>query len=232
MKASKLGKDQQLMWESYTQKINETYANVDVASANDAIDKNKEEILDNLDAIVKDSMSQGDWPWGSVEDFANDYETDAGVQEIIYSTIDGTFDQEDISIMSQRLGDSSANLDDEMKEALRSALVSDMLSNPQDYANTLEVTNRVPEGNIEEDSRDLDPGMQGYEDTGEETYDDDDDPAFQGLEPGSKEQFEYWKKMVQVRLGAVKDVETFKQITDLITRNEHERMRRAANYRD
>ena len=144
MKASKLGKDQQLMWESYTQKINESYANVDVASADDAIDKNKEEILDNLDAIVKDSMSQGDWPWGSVEDFANDYETDAGVQEIIYSTIEGTFDQEDISIMSQRLGDSSANLDDEMREALSSALVSDMLSNPQDYANTLEVTNRIP----------------------------------------------------------------------------------------
>lgn len=138
MKASKLGKDQQLMWESYTQKINESYANVDVASANDAIDKNKEEILDNLDAIVKDSMSQGDWPWGSVEDFANDYETDAGVQEIIYSTIDGTFDQDDIAKMSQRLGDA------EMREALSSALISDMLSNPQDYANTLEVTNRVP----------------------------------------------------------------------------------------
>lgn len=138
MKASKLGKDQQLMWESYTQKINESYANVDVASADDAIDKNKEEILDNLDAIVKDSMSQGDWPWGSVEDFANDYETDAGVQEIIYSTIDGTFDQDDIAKMSQRLGDA------EMREALSSALISDMLSNPQDYANTLEVTNRVP----------------------------------------------------------------------------------------
>ena len=138
MKASKLGKDQQLMWESYTQKINESYANVDVASADDAIDKNKEEILDNLDAIVKDSMSQGDWPWGSVEDFANDYETDAGVQEIIYSTIEGTFDQDDIAEMSQRLGDA------EMREALSSALVSDMLSNPQDYANTLEVTNRIP----------------------------------------------------------------------------------------
>jgi hypothetical protein len=138
MKASKLGKDQQLMWESYTQKINESYANVDVASADDAIDKNKEEILDNLDAIVKDSMSQGDWPWGSVEDFANDYETDAGVQEIIYSTIDGTFDQDDIAEMSQRLGDA------EMREALSSALISDMLSNPQDYANTLEVTNRIP----------------------------------------------------------------------------------------
>ena len=138
MRASKLGKDQQLMWESYTQKINESYANVDVASADDAIDKNKEEILDNLDAIVKDSMSQGDWPWGSVEDFANDYETDAGVQEIIYSTIDGTFDQDDIAEMSQRLGDA------EMREALSSALVSDMLSNPQDYANTLEVTNRIP----------------------------------------------------------------------------------------
>ena len=138
MKASKLGKDQQLMWDSYTQKINESYANVDVASADDAIDKNKEEILDNLDAIVKDSMSQGDWPWGSVEDFANDYETDAGVQEIIYSTIDGTFDQDDIAEMSQRLGDA------EMREALSSALISDMLSNPQDYANTLEVTNRIP----------------------------------------------------------------------------------------
>ena len=138
MKASKLGKDQQLMWESYTQKINESYANVDVASADDAIDKNKEEILDNLDAIVKDSMSQGDWPWGSVEDFANDYETDAGVQEIIYSTIDGTFDQDDIAGMSQRIGDA------EIRDALGSALVSDMLSNPQDYANTLEVTNRIP----------------------------------------------------------------------------------------
>lgn len=138
MRASKLDKDQQLMWESYTQKINESYANVDVASADDAIDKNKEEILDNLDAIVKDSMSQGDWPWGSVEDFANDYETDAGVQEIIYSTIDGTFDQDDIAEMSQRLGDA------EMREALSSALISDMLSNPQDYANTLEVTNRIP----------------------------------------------------------------------------------------
>ena len=226
MKASNLGKDQQLMWESYTQKINESYANVNVASADDAIDKNKEEILDNLDAIVKDSMSQGDWPWGSVEDFANDYETDAGVQEIIYSTIDGTFDQDDIAEMSQRLGDA------EMREALSSALVSDMLSNPQDYANTLEVTNRVPEGNIEEDSRDLDPGMQGYEDTGEETYDDDDDPAFQGLEPGSKEQFEYWKKMVGVRLGAVKDVETFKQISNLITKSEQEYMRRASGYKN
>ena len=138
MKASKLGKDQQLMWESYTQKINESYANVDVASADDAIDKNKEEILDNLDAIVKDSMSQGDWPWGSVEDFANDYETDAGVQEIIYSTIDGTFDQDDIAEMSQRLGDA------EMREALSSALISDMLSNPVNYAETLEVTNRIP----------------------------------------------------------------------------------------
>ena len=30
-------------------------------------------MADYLDAIVKDSMSQGDWPWGSVEDFANDY---------------------------------------------------------------------------------------------------------------------------------------------------------------
>ena len=138
MKASKLGKDQQLMWESYTQKINESYANVDVASADDAIDKNKEEILDNLDAIVKDSMSQGDWPWGSVEDFANDYETDAGVQEIIYSTIDGTFDQDDIAEMSQRLGDA------EMREVLSSALISDMLSNPDKYAETLEVTNRIP----------------------------------------------------------------------------------------
>ena len=138
MRASKQDRDQQLMWESYTQKINESYANVDVASADDAIDKNKEEILDNLDAIVKDSMSQGDWPWGSVEDFANDYETDAGVQEIIYSTIDGTFDQDDIAEMSQRLGDA------EMREALSSALISDMLSNPQDYANTLEVTNRIP----------------------------------------------------------------------------------------
>jgi len=138
MKASKLGKDQQLMWESYTQKINESYANVDVASADDAIDKNKEEILDNLDAIVKDSMSQGDWPWGSVEDFANDYETDAGVQEIIYSTIDGTFDQDDIAEMSQRLGDA------EMREALSSALISDMLSNPDKYAETLEVTSRIP----------------------------------------------------------------------------------------
>ena len=226
MKASKLGKDQQLMWEGYTQKINESYANVDITSADDAIDKNKEEILDNLDAIVKDSMSQGDWPWGSVEDFANDYETDAGVQEIIYSTIDGTFDQNDIAEMSQRLRDA------EMRESLSFALISDMLSNPQDYANTLEVTNRVPEGNIEEDSRDLDPGMQGYEDTGEETYDDDDDPAFQGLEPGSKEQFEYWEKMVQVRLGAVKDVETFKQISKLITKSEQEYMRRAANYKN
>ena len=138
MKASKLGKDQQLMWESYTQKINESYANVDVASADDAIDKNKEEILDNLDAIVKDSMSQGDWPWGSVEDFANDYETDAGVQEIIYSTIDGTFDQDDIAEMSQRLGDA------EMREVLSSALISDMLSNPDKYAETLEVTSRIP----------------------------------------------------------------------------------------
>ena len=138
MRASKQDRDQQLMWESYTQKINESYANVDVASADDAIDKNKEEILDNLDAIVKDSMSQGDWPWGSVEDFANDYETDAGVQEIIYSTIDGTFDQDDIAEMSQRLGDA------EMREALSSALITDMLSNPQDYANTLEVTNRIP----------------------------------------------------------------------------------------
>ena len=138
MRASKLDKDQQLMWESYTQKINESYANVDVASADDAIDKNKEEILDNLDAIVKDSMSQGDWPWGSVEDFANDYETDAGVQEIIYSTIDGTFDQDDIAEMSQRLGDA------EMREALSSALISDMLSNPDKYAETLEVTSRIP----------------------------------------------------------------------------------------
>ena len=138
MRASKLDKDQQLMWESYTQKINESYANIDVASADDAIDKNKEEILDNLDAIVKDSMSQGDWPWGSVEDFANDYETDAGVQEIIYSTIDGTFDQDDIAEMSQRLGDA------EMREALSSALISDMLSNPVNYAETLEVTNRIP----------------------------------------------------------------------------------------
>ena len=140
MKASKLGKDQQLMWESYTQKINESYANVDVASADDAIDKNKEEILDNLDAIVKDSMSQGDWPWGSVEDFANDYETDAGVQEIIYSTIDGTFDQDDIAEMSQRIGDA------EMREALSSAVISDMLSNPDKYAETLEVTSRIPNG--------------------------------------------------------------------------------------
>ena len=138
MKASKLGKDQQLMWESYTQKINESYANVDVASADDAIDKNKEEILDNLDAIVKDSMSQGDWPWGSVEDFANDYETDAGVQEIIYSTIDGTFDQNDIAEMSQRLRDA------EMRESLSFALISDMLSNPDKYAETLEVTSRIP----------------------------------------------------------------------------------------
>jgi len=226
MKASKQDKDQQLMWESYTQKINESYANVDVASADDAIDKNKEEILDNLDATVKDSMSQGDWPWGSVEDFANDYETDAGVQEIIYSTIDGTFDQDDIAQMSQTVGDP------EMREALGSALIADMLSNPQDYANTLEVTNRVPEGNIEEDSRDLDPGMQGYEDTGEETYDDDDDPAFQGLEPGSKEQFEYWKKMVEIRLSAVKDVETFKQISNLITKSEQEYMRRASGYKN
>jgi len=226
MKASKLGKDQQLMWESYTQKINESYANVDVVSADDAIDKNKEEILDNLDPIVRDMMSQGDWPWGSVEDFANDYEPDLAVQEIIYSTIDGTFDQDDIAQMSQTVGDS------EMREALGSALIADMLSNPQDYANTLEVTNRVPEGNIEEDSRDLDPGMQGYEDTGEETYDDDDDPAFQGLEPSSKEQFEYWKKMVEVRLGAVKDVETFKQISNLITKSEQEYMRRAANYKN
>jgi len=214
------------MWESYTQKINESYANVDVVSADDAIDKNKEEILDNLDPIVRDMMSQGDWPWGSVEDFANDYEPDLAVQEIIYSTIDGTFDQDDIAQMSQTVGDS------EMREALGSALIADMLSNPQDYANTLEVTNRVPEGNIEEDSRDLDPGMQGYEDTGEETYDDDDDPAFQGLEPSSKEQFEYWKKMVEVRLGAVKDVETFKQISNLITKSEQEYMRRAANYKN
>ena len=140
MKASKQDKDQQLIWESYTQKLNETYANVDVVSADDAIDKNKEEILDNLDAIVKDSMSQGDWPWGSVEDFANDYETDAGVQEIIYSTIDGTFDQDDIAEMSQRIGDA------EMREALSFALISDMLSNPQEYANTLEVTSRIPNG--------------------------------------------------------------------------------------
>ena len=140
MRASKLGKDQQLMWESYTQKINESYANVDVVSADDAIDKNKEEILDNLDAIVKDAMSQGDWPWGSVEDFANDYETDAGVQEIIYSTIDGTFDQDDIAEMSQRIGDA------EMREALSSALISDMLSNPDKYAETLEVTSRIPNG--------------------------------------------------------------------------------------
>ena len=138
MRASKQDRDQQLMWESYTQKINESYANVDVASADDAIDKNKEEILDNLDAIVKDSMSQGDWPWGSVEDFANDYETDAGVQEIIYSTIDGTFDQNDIADMSQRLRDA------EMRESLSFALISDMLSAPGDYADVLEVTNRIP----------------------------------------------------------------------------------------
>ena len=138
MRASKQDRDQQLMWESYTQKINESYANVDVASADDAIDKNKEEILDNLDAIVKDSMSQGDWPWGSVEDFANDYETDAGVQEIIYSTIDGTFDQNDIAEMSQRLRDA------EMRESLSFALISDMLSNPDKYAETLEVTSRIP----------------------------------------------------------------------------------------
>lgn len=138
MNASKLGKDQQLMWESYMQKINESYANVDVVSADDAIDKNKEEILDNLDPIVKDMMSQGDWPWGSVEDFANDYETDLAVQEIIYSTIDGTFDQDDIAQMSRTVGDS------EMREALGSALIADMLSSPQDYANTLEVTNRIP----------------------------------------------------------------------------------------
>ena len=138
MKASKQDRDQQLMWESYTQKINESYANVDVASADDAIDKNKQEILDNLDAIVKDSMSQGDWPWGSVEDFANDYETDAGVQEIIYSTIDGTFDQNDIAEMSQRLRDA------EMRESLSFALISDMLSAPENYADVLEVTNRIP----------------------------------------------------------------------------------------
>ena len=140
MKASKQDKDQQLMWEGYVQKLNETYANVDVASADDAIAKNREEILDNLDAVVKDSMSQGDWPWGSVEDFANDYETDAGVQEIIYSTIDGTFDQDDIAEMSQRIGDA------EMREALSFALISDMLSNSQEYANTLEVTSRIPNG--------------------------------------------------------------------------------------
>ena len=138
MRASKQDRDQQLMWESYTQKVNESYANVDVASADDAIDKNKQEILDNLDAIVKDSMSQGDWPWGSVEDFANDYETDAGVQEIIYSTIDGTFDQNDIADMSQRLRDA------EMRESLSFALISDMLSNPDKYAETLEVTSRIP----------------------------------------------------------------------------------------
>ena len=83
-------------------------------------------------------MSQGDWPWGSVEDFANDYETDAGVQEIIYSTIDGTFDQNDIAEMSQRLRDA------EMRESLSFALISDMLSAPGDYADVLEVTNRIP----------------------------------------------------------------------------------------
>ena len=41
MRASKQDRDQQLMWESYTQKVNESYANVDVASADDAIDKNR-----------------------------------------------------------------------------------------------------------------------------------------------------------------------------------------------
>ena len=86
MKASKRDTDSQLMYEGYIQKLNEQetdmYGNVygtlpeidtDVASADDAIAKNREEILDNLYAHVETIMDEGEWSWGSVEDFASDY---------------------------------------------------------------------------------------------------------------------------------------------------------------
>lgn len=137
MKASKLGKDQQLMWESYTQKINESYANVGVASADDAIAKNREEILDNLHAHVEIIMDKGEWSWGSVEDFASDYNGIHGTREILSSTLDGTFDEEDMDRLVKG-GNVSG------KDELEAALVNDMLKNPERYADVLEVSGRIP----------------------------------------------------------------------------------------
>ena len=161
MKASKQDIDSQLMYESYVQKLNEQetdmYGNVygtlpeidtDVASADDAIAKNREEILDNLHAHVETIMDEGEWSWGSVEDFASDYKELHGTREILSSTLDGTFDEEDMDKLVKG-GNVSG------KDELEAALVNDMLKNPQHYADVLEVSGRIPHS-MDEDPNDFD----------------------------------------------------------------------------
>lgn len=161
MKASKRDTDSQLMYEGYIQKLNEQetdmYGNVygtlpeidtDVASADDAIAKNREEILDNLYAHVETIMDEGEWSWGSVEDFASDYKELHGTREILSSTLDGTFDEEDMDKLVKG-GNVSG------KDELEAALVNDMLKNPEHYADVLEVSGRIPHS-MDEDPNDID----------------------------------------------------------------------------
>ena len=161
MKASKRDTDSQLMYEGYIQKLNEQetdmYGNVygtlpeidtDVASADDAIAKNREEILDNLYAHVETIMDEGEWSWGSVEDFASDYKELHGTREILSSTLDGTFDEEDMDKLVKG-GNVSG------KDELEAALVNDMLKNPEHYADVLEVSGRIPHS-MDEGPNDID----------------------------------------------------------------------------